>query len=811
MTEHPSVLVGSADGSGTSGSQQTSSLTTRMAGALASPYLRRSLTDVLALLVLFAVGVQSFGPVFGGAVGYSAAGAAVLAGLGIAALGAWRRLGPVTLLLTCTSAYLVIGTVVAVPDDAIAGVVPTLDGLERLGVLTWQSWRDLLTVALPAGDFTGPAAMPLLAGLLLATAGGSAALRLRRPVLAVIGGLGSALAFLAIAILWGSVEAPLALPQGLVFAGVALAWSSWRTSVGDPRNVAVLAPTGHEHSRRSTRVLLGAASLAVVAVLVTGLVAAVGTPGSRNVLRDHVRPPLDLSGTASPLTYYRDLSLGHKEDVLFTVTGLPEGSRIRLAAMDSYDGMTFRGDGRSAEFLRSGRVIPPTSYSRTDTPVRHLSFGIEEYAGIWLPGGGDLRGVRFTGADAEAHRLGLHYSAASGTALTTAPLVAGDTYEVDVADPPVLPSELPDDAAVATAPIGTVTQVKAVADQAVALAGDAVTPLAQAQAVAETLRREGFYSDGSPDHPSLPGHGAERLRQLFDHPTGQLIGDDEQYAAAMALVARELGLPARVVMGFYPDPESTRADEPLEITGDDAHVWVEVAFQDLGWVTFDPTPDEDKLPDDSVVRQEELSVPQVLPPPDVPEERDRKAPAPASSEQTDRDIEEPLIDLPGWARYVGYAVGGAGLLLLPFFLIAGLKAHRRHRRRTARRTADQVAGAWGELVDLLTDLGHDVPRSGTRVEVARSMSETTSGAVTEAMARLIDAHVFGPDEPTDHSARDVWGYVAGIRRKILRSVPVVHRLRTRFSLRSLTRSATSTARVRRPARRHGGRRVANAS
>ncbi len=85
--------------------------------------------------------------------------------------------------------------------------------------------------------------------------------------------------------------------------------------------------------------------------------------------------------------------------------------------------------------------------------------------------------------------------------------------------------------------------------------------------------------------PSLPGHGYWRLTEMLDK---QLVGDDEQYAVAMALMLAKIGVPARVVMGFRP----AAADPATEIavTGKDVRAWVEVPFDGFGWVAFDPHP-----------------------------------------------------------------------------------------------------------------------------------------------------------------------------------------------------------------------------
>ncbi|TWP50242.1 transglutaminase domain-containing protein [Lentzea tibetensis] len=68
------------------------------------------------------------------------------------------------------------------------------------------------------------------------------------------------------------------------------------------------------------------------------------------------------------------------------------------------------------------------------------------------------------------------------------------------------------------------------------------------------------------------------------------VGYCEQYASAMAVMARKIGIPARVALGFtagYVDGDRR------VITSEDAHAWVEIFFPGHGWVTFDPTPMDD--------------------------------------------------------------------------------------------------------------------------------------------------------------------------------------------------------------------------
>ena len=61
-----------------------------------------------------------------------------------------------------------------------------------------------------------------------------------------------------------------------------------------------------------------------------------------------------------------------------------------------------------------------------------------------------------------------------------------------------------------------------------------------------------------------------------------------QYAMTMAVVLRDMGVPARVVEGFLPGTRTPGSAVEV-IRNANAHAWVEVYFPGHGWVAFDPT------------------------------------------------------------------------------------------------------------------------------------------------------------------------------------------------------------------------------
>ncbi|HWN66176.1 MAG TPA: transglutaminaseTgpA domain-containing protein, partial [Haliangium sp.] len=69
-------------------------------------------------------------------------------------------------------------------------------------------------------------------------------------------------------------------------------------------------------------------------------------------------------------------------------------------------------------------------------------------------------------------------------------------------------------------------------------------------------------------------------------------GHCEYFASAMTVMLRTVDVPARNVNGFL-GGEWNEYDEYLAVRARDAHSWVEVYFEGLGWVTFDPTPSSD--------------------------------------------------------------------------------------------------------------------------------------------------------------------------------------------------------------------------
>jgi transglutaminase-like putative cysteine protease len=118
-----------------------------------------------------------------------------------------------------------------------------------------------------------------------------------------------------------------------------------------------------------------------------------------------------------------------------------------------------------------------------------------------------------------------------------------------------------------------------VADLAARLARGEPTKYDVVRAVQEHLRTEYGYNERPPDRRyPLPAF-------LFR----DRIGYCQHFSGAMALMLRTLGIPARVAAGFTPGSYNADTKE-YRVRDLDAHSWIDVWFEGIGWVPFDPTP-----------------------------------------------------------------------------------------------------------------------------------------------------------------------------------------------------------------------------
>lgn len=755
---------------------------TAPAPAPAAISVRRWSLDLGATALLVAVALVGFWPTFAGPAFVPAVVGGIVVGLAVAGVAAWRRWGILIITGLTVSAYFVFGGAFALPHTAILGFIPTLDTLQRLAVGTVTAWKQLLTTVAPVAAADGHLLVPFLLALAVTTLTASLALRLPQVAWALL----PAGAALMLVIALGTPQPAFPIVQGLVFAVVSIAWLAIR-QIWAPQNAAVsvseVDPSRAAHMRLR-RLLAGVAVLAVAggAGVATSAIAAPTEP--RHVFRDVIIPPFNIRDYPSPLQAFRKNVRDEVDETLFTVQGLPKGARIRTAVMDEYDGMVYNvtdgGPTSSSAFspLRSGM-----SPDAEGVPVT-LNIEVDEYNGVWMPTAGELSEIRFTGDRAEELRRGTYVNTATGTAVATPKLRKGDEYSVDAVMP-----DLPDDDQLADVEFGTVALPKQsnVPEELTSLAAETVSsaesPIEKVRALETFLSEGGFFSHGLEGEVlSRAGHTSERITTFIGGD--QMIGDDEQYAVAMALLAGELGIPVRVVMGYYPDEEQD-GDPLFTATGDNVHAWVEVNFQGFGWLPFNPTPPEDQVPNDQNTKPRVDPKPQVLQPPPPPQEPVDLPP----TLPDDRESEDENLNLAGIIGAIlligGISLGIIALLMSPFIVIGAWKAAKRRSRRAAARTADRISGGWDELTDRAVDYGARLTPGGTRPEEAAAVVATLAVPRVTDLAHRADADVFGPTDPSPEDVEAFWSEVDTIVGGLGEDAGFWKRTKARLSLRSL--------------------------
>ena len=752
------------------------------------PVTGRTWVDIAVLLVLVLLGAIGFEPSFGG-YGF------LLAGLGGLALGAATgilasmfRLNIVVTIVAALVAYFLFGSAFAVQGQALFGFLPTLQSLASIAVGSVYGWADIVTLRTPIGAPQYIAVVPYFATWIVALVSTSLATRwiAAKPRTAWRFGIaliGPVVLYIA-GILIGTDEPYEAGLRGVVFAILALIWLGWRRP-----NAASVAEGGAQRLRN--RKIAGTAVIVAGAVLLGGGAGFWLAPANdeRFVLREEIEPPFDPLQYPSPLSGFRHYTKQVTDETLFTVSGLKSGDVVRLATLDSFNGKLWTVTGPETEtdgsgsFALVGRSIPAQTFV-TPEVRRDVEITIDNYDDVWIPSVGYLTDLQFTSGSAENDGDNLRYNNSTGTAVLTSGLSKGDSYTLDAIGQRVItPADLEKSATAQLALPPVAGTPDLATSKAQEFAGSATTPMAQLTAIQLALTENGFLSHGraSDAVPSRAGHGADRITELFSRL--QMIGDQEQYASAFALMARSYGYPARVVMGFA--PEVTGDETEIAVTGDDVTAWVEVAFDEVGWVAFNPTPEETDIPQAQVPKPQSEPQPQVRQPPRSDND-DEDLLTPVELEESDEDDNGDPFVLPAWVWAVGLSLLIPALIIfIPLLIIGAIKARRARKRREAERGPDRVAGAWAELLDQYSELGYDVPRRSTRLMIAdRLEAQLEEQSVRlRSLAAAADEAVFDGQDVDDERSEKVWtealAAVAVARAAVTRGRRILSRYRIR--------------------------------
>jgi transglutaminase-like putative cysteine protease len=516
--------------------------------------------------------------------------------------------------------------------------------------------------------------------------------------------------------------APLRAPSTAVFLAAALAyWLAvrvWRSTTG---------PSWAGHQEGSATALLGSGGRLAGVALVGALVVGPLVPGAGSAALLPWRAADRDSGTrvtVSPLVDIRARIVDQADVEVFTVRS-EERSYWRLTALEQFDGRIWRSEGnfRAAEreLLDPGEVVASPGSVLLDQEVEIRGLDVD-----WLPAA--FRPVAFEARDAEV-----------GVDEESATLIVGENQpteglryrvqsleQVRTADgvdrASTLPREIPD----------TYTELPrsfspVVRREALIITGGATTPYEAARRLQDHFRNGAFRYDTAVE----PGHDEDALeRFLFDNRAGYC----EQFAGAYAALARAVGLPARVAVGFTPG--ELQADGSYHVRGSHGHAWPEVFLGAAGWVPFEPTPGRGIPGGENYTGvQEEQAGPDgdQSGATSTTSSSTTVAPGAPTTTPPGRSLEDPGASgaveegepSPWPGRLAIAALVVVALAIADVLLVGGLTWARRARRRgAATTTSGRALVAWEEVGEVLAAAGMPRRPAETPVEYAARAAGT---------------------------------------------------------------------------------------
>lgn len=481
---------------------------------------------------------------------------------------------------------------------------------------------------------------------------------------------------------------------------------------------------------------------AVLVVVLAGIaLAATVLPATRPFEpRNLVTPPVNDLPVTSPLPQLS--SWAAQGDVeLFRVRG--KETPMRLVALADYTGATWRA---STLYGPIGTVASPDLPPGARRVEAQVEVTIGKLTGPWLPTAGRPAATSAASAVVDA---------SSGSMVLPTGARPGFSYTVKST------VDAPQDADLLAATVPDAPRYLALPDLPFSLAeyarrtvADARTPFEKAVAIEEVVR-----AGREPDAEAPVGSSYARLETfLFGAPgvAGAQEGTAEQFASAYAVLARAVGLPTRVVVGFQ--PARPGADGVAVVRAADATAWPEVYFSGWGWVPFDPmTGDSDGATSDS--RREvinRLATP--TPTPSIPAASG--PPLPSKPRVPAASAAPPPTSKPWYLLLFAVPVLIAGLL-------GGLRAGRRSRLRRAGAT-----GAWAYVLDSLLLAGRTPARGKPAPEIAGDLGT----AEANRLAVLADRAAFAPEPAPAELGRAAWPLALGVRAALRRRVPWYRRM-----------------------------------
>jgi hypothetical protein len=390
--------------------------------------------------------------------------------------------------------------------------------------------------------------------------------------------------------------------------------------------------------------------------------------------------------------------------------------------------------------------IPGLSDTAVKTNVVTTNITITNMGGHWLPAPYAPRTV--SGADSD-----WTYDPENLTINSPSEDARGEKYTVVSATPTPTQEQLraadPDAARL----LGDYLQLpnglsQDVVDTAAQVVGDADTNFDKALALQEYFTGGDFeYSEIAPVEDNYDGSSGRVIGTFLEKKSGYCV----HFSSAMAVMARSLGIPARIAVGFTPGEFIEGKDgKPgyFAVTTQNLHAWPELWFDGIGWVRFEPTPGRGELP--SFPKEADVDNPGSTPTPTAtarPRDNDGPTPTPTSSgssSATPGSVEATEGSVAFARVTVGVVIGLALLVLLvPLWPIV-LRSVRRGVRFSRVRRRGSPIDAWAELTDTAVDLGWDVGAATPRqfADSVRARVNDTGVAAIDRLQAAVEAEAY---------------------------------------------------------------------
>lgn len=482
-------------------------------------------------------------------------------------------------------------------------------------------------------------------------------------------------------------------------------------------------------------IALTVGAVAVVGALIVPLLLPPVTPASANgtgpsLISANINPIINLGD---------DLRRGTPTLALSYTTTSANGEYLRLTTLDSFSGREWVPvatkpipQNRVDKIGAAPGLTANVARTKVTTTVK-----VANTTGQWLPVPYPSTKISGLAGDWFWEPKALSVRSASAN-------MQGQDYSVESLD--VTPSQQQMEAAPRTtdSPLAVVPRGldPIVAETAREVVGDAKTDFDKAVALQNWFTGGDFtYSEHTPAMFGFDGSGLDVIVPFLRSKSGYCV----HFATTMAVMARTLGIPSRVAVGFLPGKPTTPTgsnQQVFSVSSTDLHAWPELYFAGVGWVRFEPTPSRGFQPSFPDAPSTSPSA--------TPTDPSSAAPsaAPSSSATTTPNLPNeqlPTDNSASAASSTGPAVGWTSLGVLALLVVLAAPAlfriaGRRRRVGLVREGDDSATHGWDELRDSARDLGIDARTSETPRELAASLLGYLSagGAPSPAVVQALD-------------------------------------------------------------------------